>query len=150
VGQCLCRRVSRYGLVAYSSSLDAIGPLANSVVDAATVLQAIACPDANDATASSAPVRPPATPSFTSTTPLFRVRCSASKGVCLCRGWRASQMLQLTCSGMEIGMWGSMIDEGRDTAVWPFGSQSTAKLRSTPHPAQPRTHPRTCHRRNDP
>jgi Asp-tRNA(Asn)/Glu-tRNA(Gln) amidotransferase A subunit family amidase len=50
-------RVSRYGLVAYSSSLDCIGPLAHSVYDAACVLQTIASLDANDATASSAPVR---------------------------------------------------------------------------------------------
>lgn len=49
-------RVSRYGLVAYSSSLDCIGPLAHSVYDAACVLQTIASLDANDATASSAPV----------------------------------------------------------------------------------------------
>jgi aspartyl-tRNA(Asn)/glutamyl-tRNA(Gln) amidotransferase subunit A len=35
-------RVSRYGLVAYSSSLDVIGPMARSVEDVAHVLQAIA------------------------------------------------------------------------------------------------------------
>ncbi len=42
--------VSRYGLVAYASSLDQIGPLARSVEDAAILLQAIAGYDAKDAT----------------------------------------------------------------------------------------------------
>ncbi len=43
-------RVSRYGLVAFASSLDQIGPLAGSVGDAALALAAISGPDAHDAT----------------------------------------------------------------------------------------------------
>ena len=43
-------RVSRYGLVAYASSLDQIGPLARSAADCALALQAIAGPDPRDAT----------------------------------------------------------------------------------------------------
>ena len=35
-------RVSRYGLIAYASSLDCIGPMAHSVEDAARVLQVMA------------------------------------------------------------------------------------------------------------
>jgi aspartyl-tRNA(Asn)/glutamyl-tRNA(Gln) amidotransferase subunit A len=52
-------RVSRYGLVAYGSSLDQIGPMTTSVADAALVLQAIAGHDGRDSTSiddASAPV----------------------------------------------------------------------------------------------
>lgn len=42
--------VSRYGLVAYGSSLDQIGPLAKDVTDAATILEVIASHDEKDAT----------------------------------------------------------------------------------------------------
>jgi aspartyl-tRNA(Asn)/glutamyl-tRNA(Gln) amidotransferase subunit A len=49
-------RVSRYGLIAFASSLDRIGPFAGNVRDAATVLRVIAGHDAKDATSSDAPV----------------------------------------------------------------------------------------------
>jgi aspartyl-tRNA(Asn)/glutamyl-tRNA(Gln) amidotransferase subunit A len=49
-------RVSRYGLIAFASSLDQIGPIARTVEDAALVLRAIAGPDPCDATAAEAPV----------------------------------------------------------------------------------------------
>ena len=49
-------RVSRYGLIAFASSLDRVGPFAANVRDAATVLSIIAGHDPCDATSSSAPV----------------------------------------------------------------------------------------------
>jgi aspartyl-tRNA(Asn)/glutamyl-tRNA(Gln) amidotransferase subunit A len=49
-------RVSRYGLLAYASSLDQIGPFARTVGDAALALAAIAGYDGADATSSSAEV----------------------------------------------------------------------------------------------
>ena len=42
--------VSRYGLIAFASSLDQIGPLTRTVEDAALVMNAIAGHDANDST----------------------------------------------------------------------------------------------------
>lgn len=49
-------RVSRYGLIAFASSLDRVGPLTKNVKDAATVLQVIAGKDVRDATSSDRPV----------------------------------------------------------------------------------------------
>jgi aspartyl-tRNA(Asn)/glutamyl-tRNA(Gln) amidotransferase subunit A len=49
-------RVSRYGLIAFASSLDRVGPFAANVRDAATMLSVIAGYDPKDATSSLAPV----------------------------------------------------------------------------------------------
>ncbi len=49
-------RVSRYGLTAFASSLDHIGPFARTVKDAATLLGVIAGRDPLDATSAEAPV----------------------------------------------------------------------------------------------
>ncbi len=49
-------RVSRYGLVAFASSLDHIGPFARNVRDAATVLEVMAGRDPLDSTSAEAPV----------------------------------------------------------------------------------------------
>jgi len=49
-------RVSRYGLIAFASSLDQIGPFTRTVGDAATVLGAIAGHDPRDSTSLPAPV----------------------------------------------------------------------------------------------
>ena len=49
-------RVSRYGLIAFASSLDQIGPFTRTVEDAALLLQAIAGPDPLDSTCYDEPV----------------------------------------------------------------------------------------------
>jgi aspartyl-tRNA(Asn)/glutamyl-tRNA(Gln) amidotransferase subunit A len=49
-------RVSRYGLVAFASSLDQIGPFTRTVEDAALVLNTLCGKDARDATSAGAPV----------------------------------------------------------------------------------------------
>src|SRR5262249_19800572 len=49
-------RVSRYGVVAFASSLDQVGPLARSVADIALALEAIAGHDPNDSTSIPGPV----------------------------------------------------------------------------------------------
>jgi aspartyl-tRNA(Asn)/glutamyl-tRNA(Gln) amidotransferase subunit A len=80
-------RVSRYGLLAFASSLDQIGPLANSVEDAALVLQVIAGHDPRDATSSTEPV-----PDYLS---------GMDRGV----------------SGLRIGVPRDLIGDGVDSAV---------------------------------
>jgi aspartyl-tRNA(Asn)/glutamyl-tRNA(Gln) amidotransferase subunit A len=49
-------RVSRYGLIAYASSFDQIGPITHNVLDAAIITEIISGADEFDATASSIPV----------------------------------------------------------------------------------------------
>ena len=49
-------RVSRYGLIAFASSLDRIGPFAGNVADTAAVMAVIAGHDANDSTSAAVPV----------------------------------------------------------------------------------------------
>ena len=49
-------RVSRYGLIAFASSLDHVGPFARTVRDAAAVLQVVAGRDSNDSTSADVPV----------------------------------------------------------------------------------------------
>jgi aspartyl-tRNA(Asn)/glutamyl-tRNA(Gln) amidotransferase subunit A len=49
-------RVSRYGLIAFGSSLDCPGPVARNVTDAALMMNAIAGPDSNDSTSAAIPV----------------------------------------------------------------------------------------------
>ncbi|MGI4828647.1 MAG: Asp-tRNA(Asn)/Glu-tRNA(Gln) amidotransferase subunit GatA [Janthinobacterium lividum] len=51
-------RVSRFGLIAFASSLDRVGPLTRSVADAAMMLEVLAGPDPLDATAASLQIAP--------------------------------------------------------------------------------------------
>jgi aspartyl-tRNA(Asn)/glutamyl-tRNA(Gln) amidotransferase subunit A len=53
-------RVSRYGLIAFASSLDQIGPFARTTREAAQLLEVISGPDAHDSTSAQQPV-----PAFT-------------------------------------------------------------------------------------
>ena len=53
-------RVSRYGIIAYASSLDQAGPMVSSVEDAALIMEVICGKDTMDSTTSSKPV-----PNFT-------------------------------------------------------------------------------------
>jgi aspartyl-tRNA(Asn)/glutamyl-tRNA(Gln) amidotransferase subunit A len=55
-------RVSRFGLIAYGSSLDQIGPFAHDVCDAALLMEVIAGHDSRDSTSVNQPV-----PSYTKT-----------------------------------------------------------------------------------
>jgi len=77
-------RVSRYGLVAFASSLDQIGPLARTVEDAALVLETIAGHDEKDATSVARPV------------PSYRERCR--DGV---RGLRVGVPREYFVEGMD-------------------------------------------------
>ena len=52
-------RVSRWGLIAFGSSLDCIGPLTTSVSDAAAALQILAGHDPRDGTSNTSPVENP-------------------------------------------------------------------------------------------
>jgi len=51
-------RVSRYGLIAFASSLDQVGPMTRTCADAALLLEAIAGHDPHDATSAQVPVPP--------------------------------------------------------------------------------------------
>ena len=80
-------RVSRYGLLAFASSLDQIGPITRTVADAAVALGVIAGADPCDSTASSQPV-----PDFT-------------------------QALTGSPKGIRIGVPRAFVSEGVDAAV---------------------------------
>ncbi len=80
-------RVSRYGLVAFASSLDQIGPITRNVSDAAVLLQAIMGHDERDSTSLNLPV-----PSMTAT-------------------------LQAGVKGMKLGLPREYLAQGTDPAV---------------------------------
>ena len=87
-------RVSRYGIVAFASSLDQIGPFARDVRDAALLLQAIAGRDERDST--SAPV---AVPDYLATLP-----DSDDEAAAPLRGMRLGLPRQYFVAGMEPGV----------------------------------------------
>lgn len=67
-------RVSRYGLIAYASSFDQIGPLTASISDMQLIMQVIAGKDLNDATTSAQPV-----PNFTTCMPRLKAKIAVMK-----------------------------------------------------------------------
>ena len=90
--------VSRYGLVAFASSLDQIGPLARTVDDAVTLFEAIAGHDPSDAT------------SYRGETP--EVRRGLEGGV----------------GGLRIGVIGELAGDGIDPGVLASFRQTVARL----------------------
>ena len=90
-------RVSRYGLIAFASSLDQIGPFTRTVEDAAIMLDAIAGQDRKDAT--SAPVDSP-------------MAAAAIAGATDLRGVRVGVAREYSVDGMERG-----VSEAVDVAI---------------------------------
>jgi aspartyl-tRNA(Asn)/glutamyl-tRNA(Gln) amidotransferase subunit A len=91
-------RVSRYGLIAFASSLDRIGPFANTVGDVSEILQIMAGRDTNDATSSSAPV-----PNY-------------------------SESLKQSGAGLRIGIPREYFGPGMDTSVRELVESAISKL----------------------
>ncbi len=87
-------RVSRYGIVAFASSLDQIGPFARDVRDAAALLHAIAGRDDRDSTSSPQPV--PAT--------LIALPASDDEAATFLRGKRLGLPREYFVAGMEPGV----------------------------------------------
>ena len=86
-------RVSRYGIVAFASSLDQIGPFARDARDAAALLHAVAGRDARDST--SAPVPVPDT--------LLTLPASDDAAAAVFRGKRLGLPKEYFVAGMEPG-----------------------------------------------
>jgi aspartyl-tRNA(Asn)/glutamyl-tRNA(Gln) amidotransferase subunit A len=94
-------RVSRYGLIAFGSSLDQIGPIAHSVEDAALILAAMAGGDPSDATSS-----PDAVPDYAA------LLNGSGAG-----GGAASQSDPASLQGVRIGVPRALLADGLDPSV---------------------------------
>jgi aspartyl-tRNA(Asn)/glutamyl-tRNA(Gln) amidotransferase subunit A len=95
--------VSRYGLVAFASSLDQIGPLARNVADAVTLLEAVAGFDIHDAT------------SYRGSLPSFGA--GLDKGVAGLRIGVVSQLMGEGIAGEVVAATRSMIDALEDAGA---------------------------------
>jgi aspartyl-tRNA(Asn)/glutamyl-tRNA(Gln) amidotransferase subunit A len=95
-------RVSRYGLLAFASSLDQIGPFATTVADAAVTMDVMGGPDACDATCSSTPLPE--------------------------KGFLAA--LTGTIEGMKIGVPRSLLADGVDAEVLAAFDRAVETLRA--------------------
>ncbi|MGH2476980.1 MAG: Asp-tRNA(Asn)/Glu-tRNA(Gln) amidotransferase subunit GatA, partial [Candidatus Limnocylindrales bacterium] len=87
-------RVSRYGIVAFASSLDQIGPFARDVRDAAALLHAVAGRDERDSTSSPEPV-PDA---------LLRLPTGDDEAAAALKGKRLGLPREYFVAGMEPGV----------------------------------------------
>jgi aspartyl-tRNA(Asn)/glutamyl-tRNA(Gln) amidotransferase subunit A len=87
-------RVSRYGIIAFASSLDQIGPFGRDVRDAATVLQTVAGRDVRDSTSAPQPV-----PDWTT-----ELDVSDDSAAGWLRGMRLGLPRQYFVSGIEPGV----------------------------------------------
>jgi aspartyl-tRNA(Asn)/glutamyl-tRNA(Gln) amidotransferase subunit A len=87
-------RVSRYGIVAFASSLDQIGPFARDVRDAGALLHAVAGRDERDSTSAAVPV-PDA---------LLRLPSSDDAAAAALRGKRLGLPREYFVAGMEPGV----------------------------------------------
>jgi aspartyl-tRNA(Asn)/glutamyl-tRNA(Gln) amidotransferase subunit A len=74
-------RISRWGLVAYASSFDCIGPITHTVTDSALLLEVMAGADGKDSTCSSKPVEDYSTAQITSKLKIGVLKQSFSEGV---------------------------------------------------------------------
>ncbi len=108
-------RVSRYGLIAFASSLDRIGPLTSTVEDAAVLLGVLAGHDPLDATSSEEPV-----PDY-------------------------AAELGKPIEGMRIGVPPEYFGEGLDPEVRAAVEQAIEKLRTQGCKVQPVSLPHTRH-----
>ena len=87
-------RVSRYGIVAFASSLDQIGPIGRDARDAAALLHAVACRDERDSTSSPAPVPDE----------LLMLPSSDDEAITALRGKRLGLPREYFVAGMEPGV----------------------------------------------
>ena len=87
-------RVSRYGIIAFASSLDQIGPFARDVRDAAALLHAVAGRDERDSTSSPEPVPDS----------LIRLTASDEEAASALRGKRLGLPREYFVAGMEPGV----------------------------------------------
>src|SRR6476469_757630 len=87
-------RVSRYGIVAFASSLDQIGPFARDVRDAAALLHAVAGRDERDSTSSPEPVPDG----------LLAITASDDQAAMSLRGKRLGLPREYFVAGMEPGV----------------------------------------------
>src|SRR5262245_43800112 len=92
-------RVSRYGIVAFASSLDQVGPFARDVRDAAALLHAVAGRDVRDSTSSPEPVPDS----------LLQLPASDDEAASRLRGKRLGLPKEYFVAGMEPGVEASVL-----------------------------------------